>query len=102
MVLLQSKRQTLFIFGVGISFHASQPAISQLFCTVLSSSCVLFFLAPGSCDAGWVLHGDFCYYISTQETSTWFGAETLCAAMGPDTHLVSIHSADEQSFLEGW
>ncbi|XP_038078467.1 macrophage mannose receptor 1-like [Patiria miniata] len=56
-------------------------------------------ITTGSCDAGWDLHGDSCYYFSPQETSSWNSAETLCSAMGPDTHLVSIHSAEEQSFL---
>ncbi|XP_022109148.1 macrophage mannose receptor 1-like [Acanthaster planci] len=56
-------------------------------------------ITTGNCDPGWDLHGDFCYYFSPQEISTWNRAETLCTAMGTDVHLVSIHSAEEQSFL---
>lgn len=54
-------------------------------------------LAIGSCPSGWTLFGDSCYYISLDDSSTWTGAQTSCEQI--DADLVSIHGADEQSFL---
>ncbi|XP_072020400.1 macrophage mannose receptor 1-like [Amphiura filiformis] len=51
----------------------------------------------GTCPAGWTLFGDSCYYVSLDDSSTWTGSQTSCE--GLNANLVSIHGADEQSFL---
>ncbi len=51
----------------------------------------------GSCPTGWQLFGDYCYYFSLEDTSTWNGAQATCEGM--NANLVSIHDAAEQSFL---
>ncbi|XP_033624642.1 macrophage mannose receptor 1-like [Asterias rubens] len=56
-------------------------------------------MSTGRCDPGWDLNGDSCYYFSPADTATWSTAESICNGFGSDSHLVSVHSAEEQSFL---
>ncbi|XP_071505817.1 macrophage mannose receptor 1-like [Diadema antillarum] len=52
----------------------------------------------GSCNVGWSLYGDHCYYFPT-EVVTHSEALTMCQSYYSDSSLVSIHSNGEQSFL---
>ncbi|XP_072020401.1 macrophage mannose receptor 1-like [Amphiura filiformis] len=51
----------------------------------------------GSCPTNWQLFGDYCYYFSLEDTTTYSGAQTTCEGM--NANLVSIHDENEQSFL---
>ncbi|XP_054750997.2 macrophage mannose receptor 1-like [Lytechinus pictus] len=52
----------------------------------------------GSCEPGWDLYGDSCYYFPTLIV-TQPDAQAQCQAYFPTANLVSIHSNGEQSFL---
>ncbi len=56
------------------------------------------FTGLGRCEPGWELFGDSCYQINTNKKS-WQAGNTACQNLG--ANLVSIHSAEEQSFLSG-
>ena len=57
------------------------------------------FTGLGRCEPGWELFGDSCYLIDTKKKVSWQAGSTACQNLG--ANLVSIHSADEQSFLSG-
>ncbi|XP_056388905.1 FRAS1-related extracellular matrix protein 1-like [Hyla sarda] len=50
------------------------------------------------CPAGWKLHQESCYYISTQQKSTWEGAERRCAQM-EGGHLTRVPSEAVMKWL---
>jgi len=52
----------------------------------------------GGCPAGWDKFGDYCYWLNT-DFLNWHDANDACHA--EDAELVSIHSQDEQDFLNG-
>nr|XP_006816218.1 PREDICTED: uncharacterized protein LOC102809517 [Saccoglossus kowalevskii] len=52
----------------------------------------------GSCDAGWTLHGDYCYLFDTT-IKTVHGAQDSCGSH--NAMLASIEDEDEQSFING-
>ncbi|XP_072021239.1 macrophage mannose receptor 1-like [Amphiura filiformis] len=51
----------------------------------------------GSCDNGWSLFGDSCYNFVVDDKQSWGNADIACQAMS--SRLVSIHTAEEQSFI---
>ena len=64
----------------------------------LNRKCILFqYIDIGRCEAGWQLFGDSCYYFSNERATSWQVSEDICVQM--NAQLVSIHSAEEQSFI---
>lgn len=59
-----------------------------------------FETGVGSCESGWDLYGDSCYYFPTLIV-TQPEAQAQCQGYFPSANLVSIHSNGEQSFLTG-
>ena len=54
----------------------------------------------GNCPGGWVKYGSHCYFASeSSEPGTWDDGEYTCATMF-GSHLASVHSHDENSFLQ--
>ena len=49
----------------------------------------------GSCDPGWLTHGEFCYH--KVSAKTWQGAYDGCRNMEAD--LISIHSESDRRWL---
>ncbi|XP_041458281.1 macrophage mannose receptor 1-like isoform X1 [Lytechinus variegatus] len=75
--------------------------LAGFFCKIKAGSTVTPVTAPdkvGSCDRGWGLYGDWCYYIPNVEKN-FADAESECAALFSGSHLASIHSIGEQSFI---
>ncbi len=54
------------------------------------------------CDSvGGMVHGEHCYFVIAEGTGLgWEAARDACRAHSPDTHLVTITSDDEQTWLE--
>jgi len=52
----------------------------------------------GGCPPGWDRFGDYCYWLNT-DLLNWQEAEAACQA--EDADLTSIHSQEEQDFLNG-
>ncbi|XP_072018635.1 uncharacterized protein [Amphiura filiformis] len=50
-----------------------------------------------ACPEGWSTHGDYCYYVSSEEAVTFGDAQTAC--LGKNAMLTSIHDQDEQEFI---
>ena len=53
--------------------------------------------ASSECEAGWVRHGESCYYIDDTPTQAWSAARQACQSRGAD--LPIIQSADENEFI---
>ncbi|KAM9148610.1 regenerating islet-derived protein 4-like [Pangshura tecta] len=54
--------------------------------------------ARGFCNDGWVQYQDSCYKAS-MEPMKWPDAEVACQSYGKNSHLASIHSAEENDFI---
>uniref|UniRef100_A0A452H1T6 C-type lectin domain-containing protein n=1 Tax=Gopherus agassizii TaxID=38772 RepID=A0A452H1T6_9SAUR len=54
--------------------------------------------ARGFCNEGWVQYQDSCYKAS-MEPMKWPDAEVACQSYGKNSHLASIHSAEENDFI---
>lgn len=73
-----------------IADHHSVPILSLLLVNLF------LFTARGSCEAGWSYFDQFCYFFD-ETRRTFEDSEQACSDLGG--HLVSIHSAEEESFL---
>uniref|UniRef100_A0A3B3BHJ3 C-type lectin domain-containing protein n=1 Tax=Oryzias melastigma TaxID=30732 RepID=A0A3B3BHJ3_ORYME len=51
------------------------------------------------CDPGYLLYGNYCYHLETEDVKNWQDAEDHCSRQ--QGHLASIHSQEELSFLTG-
>ncbi|RVE65935.1 hypothetical protein OJAV_G00121150 [Oryzias javanicus] len=49
------------------------------------------------CDPGYLLYGNYCYHLETEDVKNWQDAEDHCSRQ--QGHLASIHSQEELSFL---
>ncbi|XP_030828651.1 macrophage mannose receptor 1 [Strongylocentrotus purpuratus] len=75
--------------------------LAGFFCKIKAGSTVTPVTAPdkvGSCERGWGLYDEWCYYSPAVE-KTFTEAEAECAALFSGSHLASIHSIGEQSFI---
>eukprot|EP00057_Strongylocentrotus_purpuratus_P018932 XP_011673406.1 PREDICTED: macrophage mannose receptor 1-like [Strongylocentrotus purpuratus] len=75
--------------------------LAGFFCKIKAGSTVTPVTAPekvGSCELGWGLYDEWCYYSPPVE-KTFTEAEAECAALFSGSHLASIHSIGEQSFI---
>uniref|UniRef100_A0A8C3HU74 C-type lectin domain-containing protein n=1 Tax=Chrysemys picta bellii TaxID=8478 RepID=A0A8C3HU74_CHRPI len=54
--------------------------------------------ARGFCDEGWVQYQGSCYK-AVMEPTNWHEAEVACQSHGRNSHLASIHSAEENDFI---
>ncbi|XP_030828520.1 C-type mannose receptor 2-like [Strongylocentrotus purpuratus] len=75
--------------------------LAGFFCKIKAGSTVTPVTAPekvGSCELGWGLYDEWCYYSPAVE-KTFTEAEAECAALFSGSHLASIHSIGEQSFI---
>ncbi|XP_062974453.1 snaclec subunit B-like [Elgaria multicarinata webbii] len=74
------------------------------FCAILltffiSDACSQTCLcAHGFCQTGWVQYKDACYK-AVMERKNWNEAEMGCLSYGRNSHLASIHSAEENDFI---
>ncbi|KAJ8019599.1 Snaclec 1 [Holothuria leucospilota] len=68
---------------------------TSTFITLVSLSTQI--LLTTSCPDDWTSYGNHCYRYFP-DILTWKGAEQLCHSYG-NSHLVSIHSEDEFSFV---
>ena len=55
------------------------------------------FFVYSECPAGWLRHGQSCYYINDSPTQTWSAARADCQSRGAD--LPIIKSAEENEFI---
>ena len=54
----------------------------------------------GNCPSGWMKWGTSCYYINeNSQYGTWDDAQYFCQT-NQGSNLVSIHSSDENSFIQ--
>uniref|UniRef100_A0A8C7XNX2 C-type lectin domain-containing protein n=1 Tax=Oryzias sinensis TaxID=183150 RepID=A0A8C7XNX2_9TELE len=51
------------------------------------------------CDPGYLLYGNYCYHLESEDVKSWQDAEDHCSRQ--QGHLASIHSQEELSFLTG-
>uniref|UniRef100_A0A3P9J6E8 C-type lectin domain-containing protein n=1 Tax=Oryzias latipes TaxID=8090 RepID=A0A3P9J6E8_ORYLA len=51
------------------------------------------------CDTGYLLYGNYCYHLESEDVKSWQDAEDHCSRQ--QGHLASIHSQEELSFLTG-
>ena len=91
----------------GLVFQVSIRSLHIVFCTLdffgfTDSSIFPISLFSDNCPDGWVFkHGTgSCYFLSSNILS-WPNANSACQALAPGAGLVSIHTAEEQNFLEG-
>ena len=57
---------------------------------------IIIFIAIGSCEAGWTLNRDHCYYL-VNSAAFFDEAEADCVSKGG--HVTSVNDQEEQSFL---
>nr|XP_020647979.1 lectin-like isoform X1 [Pogona vitticeps]XP_020647980.1 lectin-like isoform X1 [Pogona vitticeps] len=57
-----------------------------------------FLCSSGFCATGWVQYADSCYK-AVMEPKNWNDAEMACQSYGRNSHLASIHSAEENDFI---
>ena len=57
-------------------------------------------MITGACPEGWVSYEGKCYGHPTRINLNWTDAESFCQNWSPGAHLASVHSAEEQQFVQ--
>lgn len=58
-------------------------------------------MVPG-CPTSFHEFGDYCYFGSDSQNNDQDIVEAWCDSQSPGSHLVSIHSSSEASWIDGW
>jgi len=56
------------------------------------------YQSPTACKTGWTAFQDRCYWFKNYLESSWVVAEEYCK--GQDAHLASVHSSEEDAFIQ--
>ena len=54
----------------------------------------------GDCPEGWLMFGGKCYGHPKDNKLSWADAESYCQSWSAGAHLASVHSAEEQKFVQ--
>ena len=57
-------------------------------------------MIPGDCPDGWLMYQGQCYGHPKDNKLSWADAESYCQSWSDGAHLASIHSAEEQKFVQ--
>ena len=55
-----------------------------------------------TCDEGWELFGEKCFYFGGTERLNFTTAEDMCHSLNPTAHLASVLSKEELDWILGW
>ena len=58
------------------------------------------FMIVGGCPEGWLMYKGKCYGHPKDNKQSWADAESFCQSWSAGAHLASIHSAEEQKFVQ--
>uniref|UniRef100_A0A8D0GVY3 C-type lectin domain-containing protein n=1 Tax=Sphenodon punctatus TaxID=8508 RepID=A0A8D0GVY3_SPHPU len=80
-----------------MAFHGSLYVLLFIF-IIQGTSSQNCLCARGFCDEGWVQYRNACY-MHVKEPANWMEAEVICQNHNRNSHLASIHSAEENDFI---